>query len=437
MCDWLEALLIPSTKRKPSISAFLFFGLTSLVWLPAPAVAQHEEQIQIVGDVTFSDGTLVVGAAVGATPICAQGPSVSQTKTTRQDGAFFFLVDDFAAGCDRFRLTVSKESDDWLPVTKIVQLQQGQTLLLTHLVLADRGGKLSIQVLDTAFNRFVYAQLDLVSKAAPGQLPFTTRISTSGNQTPTVKLIPPGEYTAQVRQYDCRSFLFFTSDVAPVSFVVKPALQVDEMVRIDVGRVKDISGSVPAACDPDKPAPPIPEPSVTVRGPSIYPPIIWGQPDNGLEIALGPGPGITEVGKTPSLALSLRNVGSQPLFIMTDGHCRGDRFGTSAIHLTLTDSSGKSSNLEYLGPSQKGCTPPLAMFTIALGPGVTTSVLINLGNYRPETDAPSSRDALTDWRTGGTFRLQARMASGTHRQDHWEGQGTAVSNQFEIHRAAQ
>ena len=439
MCGWLGVLLRPSTKYKPSIFAFLLLGLT-IVWLPVPAVAQHEEQIQIVGDVTFSDGTLVAGAAVGATPICTQGrggSSLSQGKTTRQDGVFFFLVDDFAPGCDRFRLTASKESDDWLPVTKVVQFQQGQTLLLTHLVLADRGGKLSIQVWDTTFSRFIYAQLDIKSKAAPGQVPFTTGVSTDGNQTPTVKLLPPGEYTAQVRQYACRSFIYFTSDVAPVPFEVKPAMQVDEMVRIDVRRIKDITRSVPAACDPDKPAPPVP--SVTVGGgPSSYAATIWGRPDNGLEIALGPGPLITGIGEPPSLALGLRNVGSQPLFLMTDGHCRGDRFGTSAIHLTLTDSAGKSSDLEYFDPSQKGCTPPYAMVTIFLGPGVTTSILINLDNYRPETrDASSSRDAAMDWRKGGTFTLQAQMASGTHNKDHWEGQGTAVSNPFEIHIPAQ
>jgi len=125
------------------------------------------------------------------------------------------------------------------------------------------------------------------------------------------------------------------------------------------------------------------------------------------------------------------------MLVMIDGHCSGGPHGTSAIYLTVTDSSGSSGRLEYADPNENGCVAPYALFTISLSPDLSTSripikIPINLDYYRPPNLPNGKIGFAPDWRRGGTYTLQAEMANGTVRKNHWEGQGIAASNQLEV-----
>lgn len=173
------------------------------------------------------------------------------------------------------------------------------------------------------------------------------------------------------------------------------------------------------------------------------PTLVWGAPNNDLQISLSPDVYVIQTSRQPPLVLNLRNVGTSELFLMDDVHCGGDPFGTRTIYLTIADSSGKSGRLEYIDPNIKTCGPPYnAIFTINLLPYVETDPLraqparipINLDYYQPDPNlTPEEKSRVPDWRRGGTFILQAEMGSGTHRINHWEKQGTAISNRLEIH----
>jgi hypothetical protein len=173
--------------------------------------------------------------------------------------------------------------------------------------------------------------------------------------------------------------------------------------------------------------------------------IDWGAPVNGLQMAISLG-STASPSPTPAVTLHLRNVGQNWADLLLGGNCAVSVLGPSEVSLNLTDASGKSNRLIYVGPGppwqlgQFACAGIWSPWIVPLPPGGKLSIPLKLDDYRESPLAPSGNgDFERGWQPGCTYTLQAQFYGPTRtptrtptgEQHFW--QGTVLSNKLQIH----
>lgn len=159
----------------------------------------------------------------------------------------------------------------------------------------------------------------------------------------------------------------------------------------------------------------------------------WGTPANGLEMSLSLEPATVPPSPVPAITLHLRNVGNASLNVLLGGTCdlKDPRYPNSVV-LNLTDSSGSTKRLTYLGPDAlMACAGAFALFIVPLSPNEEHSIPLKLDDYKILSDVTHRYEH--GWKPGGTYSLQSEVESKSEAttQNFWKG--LVTSDKLEIH----
>lgn len=160
---------------------------------------------------------------------------------------------------------------------------------------------------------------------------------------------------------------------------------------------------------------------------------VWGEPVDGLQLALSIDSQQSWTSNHPSIRVSLRNAGSSDTGVELGVYCGPTKAEPVNIQLVFTDNQTKSRRVGTLGsrPYQGGCgasTTPLLQQTVSwwlpLMPGASYSMPVNLGYFTFVSEV--THRYQRGWQPRGTYQIQAMLFTGklTHR---------AYSNVLRVH----
>ncbi len=258
-------------------TVWLLYGTEFLC--PPASLALADDAPQITGVVVLGDGMPVAGATVRAVADCRTDPSKAadpqplpsdeggavETTTTAADGTFSFPA--FAPGCGRYRLGAGKEADYW--VVPNVQsygrddfnsvdfdVSSSTPSRPATIRLTMRGGLIVVTVKDTSTGRFIDAGVIIVPRPQkPGGV-IGQLIPHGQGPTPTIrKLLPQGDYRVRVVDYPCGDERFVTQDGARVTITIKPGVDLDENLEMNVQTVRPLKHDASGKLAPSDPSP--------------------------------------------------------------------------------------------------------------------------------------------------------------------------------------
>lgn len=117
----------------------------------------------------------------------------------------------------------------------------------------------------------------------------------------------------------------------------------------------------------------------TTRAQTDQVPSVWGEPVDGLQIAIYFDPNKTQNPRPDDVMLALKNVGTTEIRVTLGGGC-GEYSPTAAVVLRLTDSQGKSQEL-HDNSGTPYCAGALSIFSVPLASGAVYSIPLNLQKY--------------------------------------------------------
>lgn len=141
----------------------------------------------------------------------------------------------------------------------------------------------------------------------------------------------------------------------------------------------------------------------TARAQTDQVPNAWGEPVDGLQIAIYFDPSKTQNPRPDDVMLALKNVGTTEITVTLGGGC-GDYSPTADVVLFLTDSEGKSQKLDDIsGPGF--CAGVAAVVSVSLAPGAVHTTPLNLYRYFGRVPHPANSTPLP----AGTYTVQAGL----------------------------
>jgi hypothetical protein len=124
----------------------------------------------------------------------------------------------------------------------------------------------------------------------------------------------------------------------------------------------------------------------------------WGTPVNGLQMSLSRDAITVQPSPIPVITLSLRNTGTDSLYVLLGAGCGPGRIGPNLVVLNLTDSSGNSRRIHGGG---QDCGGRLQLIEVPLPPGAEYSIPLKFPCVARQNEQPCMPD--------GTYSLRAEL----------------------------
>jgi hypothetical protein len=131
----------------------------------------------------------------------------------------------------------------------------------------------------------------------------------------------------------------------------------------------------------------------------------WGTPLNGLQMSLSRDAVTVQPSPIPAITLSLRNTGTDSLYVLLGAGCGPGQIGPNLVVLNLADSSGNSRRIHGAG---QDCGGRLQLIEVPLPPGAEYSIPLKFPCVTHQNEQLCM--------PGGTYSLRAELEGnvGTH-----------------------